>query len=136
VKTFVMLQASPHVAIVDDDASVRKALARLLGASSFHAETFCSAYDFLDSLHNDRRPSCLVVDLQMPGMDGLELQQYLTRVEIHIPTVIITAHDEASFREQCCAAGALAYLLKPLDGTELIAAIHAAVRQDREKRAK
>jgi FixJ family two-component response regulator len=127
-----MPDASAHVAIVDDDASVRKALARLLSASSFHAETFHSAYDFLDSLHNIR-PSCLVVDLQMPGMDGLELQQYLARVGIHIPTVIITAHDEASFRERCCAAGALAYLLKPLDDTALIAAIHAAIREDRKK---
>jgi len=87
-------------------------------------ETFGSASDFLTSL-NQRIPDCLIADLQMPSMDGLELRISLTRTGIEIPTIIITAHDELGSREQCSRAGAAAYFLKPVRKTELIAAIEA-----------
>jgi FixJ family two-component response regulator len=120
-----MLAPTVSVAIVDDDAPVRVALARLLRASSFETETYASGEEFLNSLRL-HTPGCLVVDLQMPEMTGLQLQHHLARAGIKIPTIIITAHDEAGTRERCASAGASAYLLKPLQPATLIAAIKAA----------
>jgi FixJ family two-component response regulator len=120
-----MAQTSPWIAIVDDDPSVLKALARLLKARAFEAKTYSSAREFLTALP-DGLPECLIVDLQMPDMTGLELQRYLTRVGIHIPTIVITAHNEAGTRERCESAGASAFLSKPLQDTSLLAAIDAA----------
>jgi FixJ family two-component response regulator len=115
------------IAIVDDDPSVLKALARLLGAHALSAKTYRSAHLFLASLA-DGLPDCLVLDLQMPEMTGLELQQTLARKSIRIPTIIITAHDETGMREQCKAAGAIAFLPKPVQDSSLFAAIEAARR--------
>jgi FixJ family two-component response regulator len=115
------------VAIVDDDASVRKALMRVLQASSYTVETFESAIEFLGSL-NQHIPDCLIADLQMPSMGGLELRISLTRAGFEIPTIIISAHDESGSRERCSAAGAAAYLLKPIQKKELIAAIKAVTK--------
>lgn len=117
-----MSKPACRIAIVDDDASVRKALSRLLRASSFTPETYGSAREFLDSLPKGR-PDCLVVDLQMPEMTGLELQRHLKSQGVHIPTIVITAHSDAGARERCQSAGAAAYLLKPLQSTTLIAVI-------------
>jgi len=117
------------VAVVDDDASVRKALMRLLRASSYTVETFESAGAFLASL-KQRIPDCLVADLQMPSMDGLELRISLNRAGIAIPTIIISAHDAPGSRERCGTAGAEAYLLKPVQKRELIAAIEAATKKE------
>ena len=82
------------VAIVDDDESVRRALQRLLHASDLIAETYASGQEFLDSLKSRRRPDCLVLDLQMPGMNGLEVQRELTNAGLRLPVVVITGHDE------------------------------------------
>jgi FixJ family two-component response regulator len=118
------------IAIVDDDPSVLRALKRLLNAHSYRAETYESARQFLSSLAGGL-PQCLIVDLQMPEMTGLELQKHLTQNGIRIPTIIITAHDEAGARERCESAGAIAFLPKPLRDTALIAAIDAAKRYSR-----
>jgi FixJ family two-component response regulator len=120
-----MAKASGWIAIVDDDPAVLKALARLLGTRSFDARTFRSARQFLNSLSGGL-PDCLIADLQMPEMTGLELQQNLARKDIRIPTIIITGHDQAGMPERCMAAGAVAFLLKPLQDTSLFAAIDAA----------
>ncbi len=114
------------VAIVDDDSAVRRALSRLLGASTIPSQSFASAREFLDALGSDV-PKCLILDLQMPEMTGLELQRELRRLGTRIPTIVITAHNENGLRERCLAAGAAAYLVKPLDGTELLASINSAV---------
>jgi FixJ family two-component response regulator len=114
------------VAIVDDDSAVRKALARLLCASAIEARTFSSGREFLDSLPSGT-PDCLIVDLQMPEMTGLELQLELARTGARLPTIVITAHNDAGLRERCLAAGAAAYLLKPLDEGILITTIGATV---------
>jgi CheY-like chemotaxis protein len=90
---------------------------------------FESASEFLASL-NQRVPDCLIVDLQMPSMDGLELRISLNRAGMAIPTIIISAHDEPGSRERCIAAGAAAYLLKPIRKRELIAAIKAATKKE------
>jgi len=117
-----MAQPSPWIAIVDDDPSVLKALARLLRTRAIEARTYVSAQDFLASL-SDGLPECLIVDLQMPEVNGLELQRHLNRAGIQIPTIVITAHRENDMRELCEAAGAQTYLLKPLQDSILLAAI-------------
>lgn len=120
-----MAQASPWIAIVDDDPSVLKGLARLLRARAFEVRTYTSARDFLTALP-DGLPECLIVDLQMPEMTGLELQRHLARAGIQIPTIVITAHNEAGARERCESAGVAAFLSKPLQDTSLLDAIDDA----------
>jgi FixJ family two-component response regulator len=120
-----MAKALPWIAIVDDDPSVLKALARLLRARAFEVRTYTSAQEFLGVLH-EGLPECLIVDLQMPDTTGLELQLNLTRNGLRIPTIVITAHNEAGARERCESAGAAAFLSKPLQGASLLAAIESA----------
>jgi FixJ family two-component response regulator len=117
-----------RVAIVDDDASVRKALALLLNASSIETDTYGSAAEFLQALPAGI-PECLIVDLQMPEMTGLELQHHLVRVGIAIPTIVITAHNEFGAQERCRSAGAKAFLLKPIEEDVLLGAIKAATEE-------
>ena len=114
------------VAIVDDDSAVRKALTRLLGASAIPTRAYASGREFLDSLSSGA-PDCLIVDLQMPEMTGLELQAELAQTGARIPTIVITAHHDTGLRERCLAAGATAYLTKPLDGVLLLTSINSAV---------
>jgi FixJ family two-component response regulator len=120
-----MTEASHWIAIVDDDPSVLKGLARLLRARGFDTKTYRSARDFLATLP-DGLPQFLIVDLQMPGMSGLELQRHLIREGIKIPTIVITAHYEAGAREPCESAGVAAFLSKPLQDARLLAAIDDA----------
>src|SRR5262245_6911870 len=129
-----MLNQPARVAIVDDDASVLKALSRLLGTCSYRTATYRSAREFLDSLQHDM-PECLVVDMQMPEFTGLDLLHHLMRHGIRIPTIVITGHDETGIRERCEAVGTQAYLLKPLRGEALIAAIDAATGRERAEEA-
>ena len=128
-----MAQASPWIAIVDDDPSVLKGLARLLRARAFEARTYTSAREFLSALH-EGLPECLIVDLQMPDMTGLELQRHLTRSGLRIPTIVITAHNEPEVRDQCESAGASAFLLKPMQDTKLLAAIDSLTGGQKPKR--
>lgn len=125
-----MPKSSPRVSIVDDEPSVRHALARLLKAQSFDAETFGSAAEFISSL-DAAVPDCLVLDFHMPEMTGLELQHYLQGAGIFIPTVIITAHDDAAVRRLCKGGGASAFLIKPLSNAVLISAIETAIGRER-----
>ena len=125
-----MAKTSASIAIVDDDPSVLKALARLLRTRSFVAKAYLSGPQFLASLP-EGLPNCLVADLQMPEMTGLELQQNLIDRGIQIPTIIITAHDEPGMRDRCESVGAIAYLSKPVQDTALFAAITAALRFNR-----
>jgi FixJ family two-component response regulator len=115
-----------RVAVVDDEAPVRKALRRLLCAAGLEAETFASGQEFLEWLKT-HHTDCLVLDLQMPGLTGFEVQQHLLRTGVRLPVVIITGHDEPTIHAQCLSAGAAAYLCKPLDDETLLAAITQAV---------
>jgi FixJ family two-component response regulator len=123
-----MTEASRWIAIVDDDPSVLKALTRLLRTRAFHAKPYGSAQEFLAALP-EGLPECLILDLQMPGMSGLELQEHLARKGIQIPTIIITAHGDIGLRERCQSAGAIAFLLKPLQDAALFAAVEKARKQ-------
>ncbi len=110
------------IAVVDDEESVRKALVRVLQAAGFSARAFASGTEFLNSWHF-ARPDCLVLDLQMPGLSGVEVQQSLKTAGANFPIVIITAHDSPTLREECISAGAVEYLCKPLDIQALIQAV-------------
>jgi len=116
-----MAEASPWIAIVDDDPAVLKALSRLLRSRSFRARTYGSGQEFLASLQSDV-PECLIVDLQMPDMNGVELQQHLVSNGINIPTILITAHGDAPDD-----GGFVARLRKPLQEETLFDAIDKAV---------
>ena len=102
-----MAEPSRWIAIVDDDPAVLKGLVRLLRGRALHPKTYGSAQEFLAALP-DGPPECLIVDLQMPEMTGLELQQHLARIGIRIPTIIITAHGDIELRKRCESAGAIA----------------------------
>jgi FixJ family two-component response regulator len=120
-------QASPSdalVCIVDDDAAVRNSLARLLRSAGLTAEAFASAPAFLDRAPHEG-PSCLVLDVRMPGIDGLELQQTLARRQEQI--VFLTGHGDIAMCADAMKAGAIDFLTKPVDDVELLAAIDRAL---------
>jgi len=119
-----MTEASPWIAIVDDDPAVLKALSRLLRTHSFHARTFVSGRELLAALPTGL-PECLIVDLQMPEMNGLELQQHLVSNGITIPMILISAHDNVALSEH--KPGFVASLRKPLQEQALFEAIGKAV---------
>jgi FixJ family two-component response regulator len=116
------------VAIVDDEEPVRKALRRLFLAAGIDVETFASGYEFLESIRT-HRPDCVVLDLRLPGLTGLDVQEHLTRMGVRLPTVMVTGHDQTGVAESALAAGASAYLEKPLDEQRLLEAVTAAVRE-------
>jgi CheY-like chemotaxis protein len=116
----------PYVAVVDDEETVRKALRRLLRASGLQAEGYASGQEFLAAAAL-RQPDCVVLDLHMAGMSGLQVLPRRRATPLRPPVVVITAHDEPETREQCLAAGAAAYLRKPLDERLLLNAISAAL---------
>ena len=118
----------PYVAIVDDEEPVRKALKRLLRASGLDAESYASGKDFLEASVL-REPDCVLLDLHMPRMSGLQVLAALQAARRNVPVVVITAHDARETREQCLAAGATAYLRKPLEEHELLDTIAACARR-------
>ncbi|HEY7142149.1 MAG TPA: response regulator [Methylomirabilota bacterium] len=123
---YQQIRRSPMVCVVDDDDSILRALRRLLGATGFRVETFSSAEQFLKSEHRGRA-DCLVLDVHLSGLSGLDLQERLATSGVSTPVVIITAHDEAPTRERAERAGAIEYLRKPFDDDSLIDAIHKAI---------
>jgi FixJ family two-component response regulator len=121
-----MHEQRPRIAVVDDEVSVRKSLRRLLRAFGFDVATFASGNVFFYSLEI-QRPDCLILDLYMPGMNGLEVQGRLTQAGLRVPVIVITGHDEPRTRAQCLAAGATDYLCKPFNDDELLTAIDSAI---------
>jgi FixJ family two-component response regulator len=114
------------VAIVDDDDSVRNALEGLLKAVGLSARTFASAEEFLESGHQ-HQTRCLIADIRMPGISGLELQAKLNAEHCRIPTIFITAHGDAQMRMQALRAGAVEFLAKPFDDEALLESVRAAL---------
>ena len=116
----------PFIAVVDDEEPIRKALKRLLRAAGLDAEGYASGQAFLEGAAT-RRPDCVLLDLHMPSMSGQQLLAQIRKMAGRPPVVVITAHDTPETREQCLAAGAAAYLRKPLDDRLLLNAISAAL---------
>jgi FixJ family two-component response regulator len=121
-----MAQPQPVVAIVDDDMSIQRALARLLYTVGWQAVTFSSAEAFLQT-GMQASPDCLVLDVWLPGMTGVELLEHLGATGSTLPVVIITGRDDLQMRMRAIEARATAYLLKPLDGQELLQALQEAL---------
>ena len=121
-----MSQTPPVVAIVDDDVSILRALGRLLYAMGWHAVTFASAEAFLQT-GMQASPDCLVLDMWLPGMTGVELLEHLAATGSTLPAVIITGRDDLQMRMRAMQARAAAYLLKPLDGEDLLQALQEAL---------
>jgi FixJ family two-component response regulator len=114
------------VAIVDDDESVRRALQGLLKAEGLRAKAFASAEEFLSS-GEQYHTACLIADIRMPGMSGLDLQQQLNTQKCRIPTIFITAHGDANMRLRALRAGAVEFLAKPFNDDVLLGHVTAAL---------
>jgi FixJ family two-component response regulator len=114
------------ISIVDDDESIREATEGLMKSLGFAAETFACAEDFLGS---DRLPrtACLIADVQMPGMSGLDLHEELVRSGRPIPTILITAYPDERMRARALGGGVIGYLIKPFKEDDLLGCIHSAL---------
>lgn len=121
-----MSTVRPLIAVVDDEKPVRVALERLLRSANLDVETFPSGVEFLDSLKT-HRPDCVVLDLHMPLVDGFGVLSRLTEASIRLAVIIITGHDSTENRECALAAGAAAYLRKPVNDQTLLDAITSAI---------
>jgi FixJ family two-component response regulator len=110
---------TPVVAVVDDDASVRRALKRLLQSADFHVITYASAAEFLEA-GVSRTPGCVILDVHLGGMSGIELLSRLRESGHNLPVVLVTAYDDAQTREAAVQAGCLAYFRKPIDAKALL----------------
>ncbi len=119
----------PTVFIVDDDSSVRNALELLLGSAGYETKMFSSAEEFLTTPHDTFAPKCLVLDVKMPGLSGLDLQGELSSLNIDIPIVFITGHGDISMSVNAMKRGAVDFLPKPFDDYELLDAIRAALQK-------
>jgi FixJ family two-component response regulator len=114
------------IVVVDDDASVRRALRRLLRSAGRDVEAFATAEEFLQST-DEETPGCLVLDVHLPGLSGLELQERLTSDGRGIPIIFITAYGDDGMRERALRAGAIAFLQKPFEEQALLDAVTRAV---------
>jgi FixJ family two-component response regulator len=130
-----MSTTRPNIAIVDDDESICRAISRLLRSLGMETNTFTSGHDFLDHVEARRSlpPDCVVLDIQMPGMSGLEVQDLLVRSESPLPVIFITAHDEVNVRERALRAGAVAFLRKPFHDELFLRTINEALKRDRKQ---
>jgi len=117
-----MATKAPCIFVVDDDASVRKALKRLIVSNGLPVETFDSATEFLRSF-NDNLAGCMILDVRMQGMTGLDLQKKLVSMGSCLPIIFITAHDDENARQQAIENGAAAWFMKPVNEDDLLKAI-------------
>lgn len=122
------------VFIVDDDPSIRDSVRSLLKSVGFHTETFCSTEEFMKADRADV-PSCLVLDVRLPGMNGLDFQDQMERAGLQIPVIFITAHGDIPMTLRAMKAGAVEFLSKPFQKEDLLAAIEQALARDRSQRA-
>jgi FixJ family two-component response regulator len=118
------------IAIVDDDLSVREGLESLIRSAGWRVETFASAQEFL-ARSRAEAPSCLILDLQLPGLSGLDLQKQMAETELEIPIVFLTGHGNIPASVQAMKAGAVEFLTKPFDEQDLLRAVEEAIERDR-----
>jgi FixJ family two-component response regulator len=125
-----MLHATPIVFVVDDDVSVRNSLELLIDSAGWQPETFASAQEFLDRPRMVA-PSCLVLDLSLPGLDGLELQERIAADRVDMPIIFISGYGDVPMTVRAMKAGAVEFLTKPLTGDVLLRAIQDAIERSR-----
>lgn len=119
--------AANSIFVVDDDASVRKSIARLLSSAGYQVQTYASAEEFIASACNDSDPGCLILDIRMPGSTGLDLQERLLGVNSKLAVVFITGHGDISMSVRAIKKGAVDFLPKPFDEAALLAAVSQAL---------
>ncbi len=124
---------APTVFIVDDDAAIRHAMKALLDSVNLRCEIFASADEFLDNV-DKRRPGCLVLDIRMPGLSGLELQQELNRRGDRTPVIFITGHGDIPMAVEAMQNGALDFIQKPFRDQDLLDRVTDALKTDRQRR--
>ena len=123
----------PIVFVVDDDASTRQALGRLFYSVQLRVEVFASAQEFLRSQRPDV-PACLVLDVRLPGLSGLDFQAELTKADVRIPIVFITGHGDVPMTVRAMKAGAVDFLTKPFRDQDLLDAVASAIQRDQKRR--
>jgi len=128
-----MTERPPIVFVVDDDASVRESLKNLIRSVGLHVELFGSATEFLETQRPDA-PSCLVLDVRLPGISGLDLQRRLADANVHVPIIIITGHGDIPMSVRAMKAGAIEFLTKPFRDQDLLDAIQVALERSRTRR--
>src|SRR5262245_5490650 len=128
-----MMDAEALVCVVDDDAPLRESLTNLLRSVGLQVAAFASAQEFLGSTHPDV-PGCLVLDVRLPGLSGLDLQQQLAQADMAMPIIFITGHGDIPMTVQAMKAGAVEFLTKPFRDQDLLDAIHQALARARQAR--
>jgi FixJ family two-component response regulator len=128
------MNTKPLVCVVDDDAAVRSALARMLRVAGYEVQTFAGADTFLAE-YKSLSVCCLILDVRMPGMDGHELHRHLLRLDSHIPTIMLTAHANVPMAVDSMRRGAIDFVEKPFDKTRLLETVRHAVARDAARRA-
>jgi FixJ family two-component response regulator len=126
-------EAQPVVFVVDDDDSMRRALSNLIRSVGLQAETFATAADFL-AVKLPGAPCCLILDIRLPGLSGLDFQAKLASAKIEVPIIFITAHGDIPMSVRAMKAGAIEFLTKPFRDQDLLDAIQAAIERDRMRR--
>jgi FixJ family two-component response regulator len=126
-------QDGPNVYIVDDDTDVRESLQELLESVGLHSQAFGTAQEFLGSMRADV-PSCLILDVRLPGTSGLDLQHELKKARISIPIIFLTAHADVPMSVKAMKSGAIEFLTKPFREQELLDAVHRSIDRDRRNR--
>jgi FixJ family two-component response regulator len=129
-----MPDISPSVLIIDDDPEFRDSVGRLLRTVGLHAEQFSSVSEFFNADPNPNGPTCLVVDVRLPGRSGLELQRELAAAKKELPIIFITAHGDIPMTVQAMKAGAIEFLTKPFRDQDLLDAIETGLARDRARR--
>jgi FixJ family two-component response regulator len=131
-----LTDAPPLIHIVDDDPSVVLSLRRLLHSWGMQVRTFATGGEFLSALSRSQDADCSVIDVQMPGMNGLEVQEHMNRSGMDIPVIFITAHDEEGAEEHALRAGAVGFLRKPFRDEVLVGLIQNALQRRRSNAAR
>src|SRR6185295_4529866 len=129
-----MSAQAPVVFLVDDDASVRRSLQRLLGSHGYRTEEYAEASEFIDAVH-DEGASCVVLDLHLPGVDGLELQRRLADLPYPIPVVFVTGYANVPVTVEAMKQGATDFLTKPFGEEDLLRAVSRAIERSRAEMA-
>jgi FixJ family two-component response regulator len=126
-----MTEAEPTVFVVDDDPSVRRSTERLVRSMGFNVQTFATAKEFRERAARIESPSCLVLDVHLPGSSGLDLQQELVQAGVQIPIIFITGRGNIPMSVRAMKGGAVEFLVKPTRSRDLLTAIRAAIERDR-----